>query len=81
MTSEKKDKKEWGFNLVPVCERIGVRQTGREWESHLLQTGGVELGLINDLYSHLETKQERVQMFLHVYSFITHAAVGLRHIP
>lgn len=34
----------------------------RQRRSHLLQTGGVELRLINDLYSHLEAKQVRVNL-------------------
>lgn len=45
-------------------------------ETHLLQTGGVKLCLINDLYSHLEGKQIRVHLLLHPYSLITRAAVG-----
>lgn len=61
-----------------MCLYGCVRQR-EERETHLLQTGGVELCLINDLYSHLEAKQERVNLLLHFYSLITLAAVGLTH--
>lgn len=42
-----------------------VKEREMERETHLLQTGGVELRLIDDLYSHLGAKKERVSLLLH----------------
>lgn len=68
------------FFLFPfyfaLTKRIRTEVTGtqrKKRQTHLLQTGGVELRLIDDLYSHLVAKKEEapVSLSLHICAPVT----------